>query len=83
MPGAGSRVSKLRSSHGDLLFAPPDGSTDWREEYERLELIIFPDMKVALRSHHGLYLSDCGDGSLVWNKEEVREEEVWVLQLVR
>lgn len=76
-------MSILRSAHGDVLFAPPEGSTEWREEFECLELVIFPDMKVALRSYHGRYLSDQQDGSLVWNKDHVRREELWGLLLVR
>ena len=79
----GTRVSVLRSAHGDVLFAPPSGSTEWRQEYEWLQLLIYPDMKVALRSYHGRYLSDQMDGSLVWNKDCVRGQELWDLQLLR
>ena len=73
----------LVSAHGDVLFAPPDGTSDWREEFEWLELLIFPDMKVALRSYHGRFLSDQLDGGLVWNKETIGRQELWGLQLLR
>ena len=73
----------LVSAHGDVLFAPPDGTTQWREEFEWLELLIFPDMKVALRSYHGRFLSDQLDGSLLWNKETITSQELWGLQLLR
>ena len=73
----------LVSAHGDVLFAPPDGTTEWREEFEWLELLIFPDMKVALRSYHGRFLSDQLDGSLVWNKKTITSQELWGLQLLR
>ena len=73
----------LLSAHGDVLFAPPDGTTDWQEEFEWLELLIFPDMKVALRSYHGTFLSDQLDHSLVWNKETIGSQELWGLQLLR
>ena len=78
-----SRASMLVTTHGDVLFAPPDGTSDWQEEFEWVELVIFPDMKVALRSYHGRFLSDQLDGSLVWNKENIGSQELWGLQLLR
>merc|ERR550519_2479656 len=81
MEGEGNtRKSLLRSTHGDVLFAPPDGSSEWRKEYEWMDVVIYPDDKIALRSFHGKYLSDQGNGTLIWNKDFVRESELWDLE---
>ena len=78
-----TRKSLLRSAHGDILFAPPDGSSDWQKEFEWMDVIIYPDGLVALKSFHGQYLSDQQNGSLIWNKEWVRETELWELEKLR
>ena len=73
----------MRSAHDDILFAPPDGSSEWKKEYEWMDVIIYPDGKVALKSFHGMFLSDQLDGSLIWNKEWVREQELWEMERFR
>ena len=48
-----------------------------------MDVIIYPDGKVALKSFHDKYLSDQQNGSLIWNKEWVRETELWELEKQR
>ena len=78
-----TRKSLLRSAHDDILFAPPDGSSEWKKEYEWIDVIVYPDTKVALRSYHGKYLSDQQNGNMIWNKDWVRESELWDLETLR
>ena len=78
-----TRKSLLRSAHDDILFAPPDGSSEWKKEYEWIDVIVYPDTKVALRSFHGKYLSDQQNGNMIWNKDWVRESELWDLETLR
>merc|ERR1712013_321177 len=59
-----TRKSVLRSAHDDILFAPPDGSSEWAKEFEWMDVIIYPDGKVALKSYHDRYLSDQLNGSM-------------------
>ena len=78
-----TRKSVLRSAHDDILFAPPDGSSEWAKEFEWMDVIIYPDGKVALKSYHDRYLSDQLNGSMIWNKEWVRDTELWDLEQFR
>ena len=62
-----------------ILFNYFSGRSDWREEFEWIDVILHPDSRVSIRSYHGTYLSTSADGTLTWNKETVGEEELWVM----
>ena len=54
----------LVTTHGDVLFAPPDGTSDWQEEFEWV-------------LQHVEYRRDCAEVCGLFNTWAARTRAAW------